>query len=177
METSLPDAKTFRLAGSKNTDLAYWLSVLSVSERKADQYIVLPTQGLVMPVNTVSSGSKAYNNFVNGRNEDFLSYLHNGAVQLPATSKGSYGELGNKVIAGHSSYRKSSNAKYKTHFQKIIGMESGEQVWIYKKDASGKYVRYVYRVNASYNTSATDISVLHPTVTDQLTLMTCTPIG
>ena len=177
VETSLPDAKTFRLAGSKNTDLAYWLSVLSVSERKADQYIVLPTQGLVMPVNTVSSGSKAYNNFVNGRNEDFLSYLHNGAVQLPATSKGSYGELGNKVIAGHSSYRKSSNAKYKTHFQKIIGMESGEQVWIYKKDASGKYVRYVYRVNASYNTSATDISVLHPTATDQLTLMTCTPIG
>lgn len=177
VETSLPDAKTFRLAGSKNTDLAYWLSVLPASARKADQYIVLPTQGLVMPVNTVSSGSKAYNNFVNGRNEDFLSYLHNGAVQLPATSKGSYGELGNKVIAGHSSYRKSSNAKYKTHFQKIIGMESGEQVWIYKKDASGKYVRYVYRVNASYNTSATDISVLHPTATDQLTLMTCTPIG
>lgn len=81
------------------------------------------------------------------------------------------------MIAGHSSYRKSSNAKYKTHFQKIIGMRSGEQVWIYKKDVSGKYVRYVYQVNASYNTSDRDISVLHPTAADQLTLMTCTPIG
>lgn len=44
VETALPHAKTFRLAGSKNTDLAHWLSVLPTSERNADQYIVLPTQ-------------------------------------------------------------------------------------------------------------------------------------
>jgi hypothetical protein len=130
-----------------------------------------------MPIQTVASGSVAYNNFVNGKNEDFLSYLHNGAVQLPATSRGTYGDPGNKVIAGHSSYRKSSTAKYKTNFQKIIGMEVGEQVWIYKKNSSGVFTRYVYQVEASYNTSAKDISILYPTTKDQVTLMTCTPIG
>ena len=125
-----------------------------------------------MPIQTVASGSAAYNNFVNGKNEDFLSDLHNGAVQLPATSRGTYGDSGNKVIAGHS-----STAKYKTNFQKIIGMEVGEQVWIYKKNSSGVFTRYVYQVEASYNTSAKDISILYPTTKDQVTLMTCTPIG
>ena len=177
VETRLPSESLFRLAGDKNTDLAHWLSVLPHSERSADQYVVLPTQWLVMPIQTVASGSAAYNNFVNGKNEDFLSYLHNGAVQLPATSRGTYGDSGNKVIAGHSSYRKSSTAKYKTNFQKIIGMEAGEQVWIYKKNSSGVFTRYVYQVEASYNTSAKDVSILYPTTKDQVTLMTCTPIG
>lgn len=177
VETRLPSESLFRLAGDKNTDLAHWLSVLPYSERSADQYVVLPTQWLVMPIQTVASGSAAYNNFVNGKNEDFLSYLHNGAVQLPATSRGTYGDSGNKVIAGHSSYRKSSTAKYKTNFQKIIGMEAGEQVWIYKKNSSGTFTRYVYQVEVSYNTSAKDISILYPTTKDQVTLMTCTPIG
>lgn len=44
VETALPHSRTFRLAGSKDTDLAHWLSVLPNSERNADQYIVLPTQ-------------------------------------------------------------------------------------------------------------------------------------
>ena len=44
VETRLPSESLFRLAGDKNTDLAHWLSVLSYSERSADQYIVLPTQ-------------------------------------------------------------------------------------------------------------------------------------
>lgn len=177
IETRLPSEEIFRLAGDKNKSLSHWLAVLPESERVASQYIVLPTQGLVMPVQTVASGSKAYNNFTNGIAEDFASYLHNGAVQLPGVSLGSYGDAGNKVIAGHSSYRKSSKAKYKTHFQKIIGMESGEEIRIYKKTAKGTFIRYVYKVHASYNTDDQDVSVLKPTHADQLTLITCTPIG
>lgn len=177
IETRLPSEEIFRLAGDRNKSLSHWLAVLPESERVASQYIVLPTQGLVMPVQTVASGSKAYNNFTNGIAEDFASYLHNGAVQLPGVSLGSYGDAGNKVIAGHSSYRKSSKAKYKTHFQKIIGMESGEEIRIYKKTAKGTFIRYVYKVNASYNTDDQDVSVLKPTHADQLTLITCTPIG
>lgn len=44
VETRLPSESLFRLAGDKNTDLAHWLSVLPYSERRADQYVVLPTQ-------------------------------------------------------------------------------------------------------------------------------------
>lgn len=177
VETDLPNAETFKLAGSTQTALAYWLQVLPKQDQKADQYVVLPKQWLVMPINTVSEKSKAYKNFINGKNENFQSQLHNGAVQLPGTSLGDYGQVGNKVIAGHSSYWKSSSARYKTHFQKIIGMSQWEEVRVYKKTSQGWYQRYVYRVNASYNTDDNDISVLKPTANDQLTLMTCTPIG
>lgn len=177
VETNLPKAETFRLAGSTETNLAHWLQVLPKQDQKVDQYIVLPKQGLVMPVHSVAENSKAYNNFINGKTENFLPQLHNGAVQLPGTSLGNYGQAGNKVIAGHSSYWKHSAARYKTHFQKIIGMEKGEQIWIYQKTANGTYQRFVYSVDASYNTADTDISVLKPTANDQLTLMTCTPIG
>lgn len=51
-----------------------------------------------MPINTVQHDSKAYNRFINGHNEDFHQYLHNGAVQLPATTLHTYGQQGNKVI-------------------------------------------------------------------------------
>lgn len=35
----------------------------------------------------------------------------------------------------------------------------------------------MYSVQASYNTTPTDVSVLKPTLADQITLITCTPIG
>lgn len=177
VETALPSAETFRLAGSSETSLGYWLAVVPEIDRNADKYIVLPTQGLVMPINSVAKDSQAYKNFTSGIEENFVSYLRTGAVELPGTSTRGFGEVGNKVIGGHSSYWKSAKGRYKTHFQKIIGMEAQEEIWIYVKNTSGDYTRHVYRVTASYNTKDTDISVLQPTDNATITLFTCTPIG
>lgn len=176
VETRLPNKEVFRLAGNTNTELSHWLEVLPKEDRNKNKYIVIPSSWLVMPINEVKENSKEYTNFINGWEEDFHKILKTGSVELPWTSLNGYGEIWNKVIAWHSSYFKNSNARYKTHFQKIIWMEKNEEIWIYEKDNTGKYTRYVYKVRASYNTKDTDIDVIKPTESSVLTLFTCTPI-
>lgn len=44
--------------------------------------------------------------------------------------------LGNMVIAGHSSYFKKDPGLFKTIFLTLPLVEVGEQVWVYKKDAT-----------------------------------------
>ncbi|MBS9775121.1 DUF11 domain-containing protein, partial [Candidatus Gracilibacteria bacterium] len=178
IDTYLPSSEVFRLAGTTKTDINHWLQVLPEQDKHLDKYIVLPKSGLVMPIQTVQKKSLSYTNFIYGKEENFKSYLHNGAVEIPATSKKGYGEEGNKVIAGHSSYWKKDNGRYSTHFQKIITTSIGEEVWIYEKNTkTGLFERYVYKITKSYNTDKSDISVLYPTREKILTLFTCTPIG
>ena len=176
VETRLPNKEIFRLAGNTNTELSHWLEVLPKEDRNKNKYVVIPSSWLVMPINEVKENSKEYNNFINGWEEDFHEILKTGSVEIPWTSLNGYGETWNKVIAWHSSYFKNSTARYKTHFQKIIWMEKNEEIWIYEKDETGKYTRYVYKVRASYNTKDTDIEVIKPTESSVLTLFTCTPI-
>ncbi len=75
--------KDFRLAGSTIPNLEYWKHVLDLADKDRDQYIVLPKQGLVMPINTVPKDDREYHAFINGHNQNFFKFLHNGAVQLP----------------------------------------------------------------------------------------------
>lgn len=177
LETSLR-SEDFRLAGSTETSLDFWKQVVPEVDKNANKYIVIPSSGLVMPINSVEKDSRAYNNFINGKNEDFAKYLETGAVDLTGTSTRGFGEVGNKVLGGHSSYWKHSAGRYKTHFQKIIAMSEGQEIWVYEKNTeTGKYTRYVYRTTASYNAAEKDVSVLKPTDHAALTLFTCTPIG
>lgn len=51
----LPHWSHFKHAGSRNTDLSFWMDSVVPADRDRDTYIVLPTQGLVMPFNTVAT--------------------------------------------------------------------------------------------------------------------------
>lgn len=176
--TELPDASVFALAGSQDTHIDFWKQVLPEADKNADKYLVIPSSGLVMPINSVEKDSRAYKNFINGKNEDFTKYLETGAVDLTGTSTRGFGEVGNKVIGGHSSYWRYAAGRYKTHFQKIIAMTEGQEIWIYEKNPeTGKFTRYVYRTTKSENVSEKNISALKPTDNATLTLFTCTPIG
>lgn len=173
------NSRDFRLAGSTNTELSHWLQVLDAHEQNKNKYIVIPSIGLVMPIADVTKTDKAYKNFLSGKTEHFYDYAGKGAVGLPDVGN-KFGENGNKVIAGHSSWWKDDNSvKYKTHFQKIINLKTGTEIWVYEKDAkTGEYTRHTYKANESYNTSETDVSILKNTPDKSLlTLFTCTPIG
>lgn len=170
------DNNLLRLAGSDNTDLSHWLQVVGDEDKNRDSYIVIPSNGLVVPVSGVNKEDLSYSRFLSGNTEDFFTYANNGGVELPNFSE--YGESGNKVIGGHSSFWRNSQARYKTHFQKIIGLETGKEVWVYKKNnETGKYDRYVYVTESSYNTTPEDTSILADNEESILTLFTCTPIG
>jgi LPXTG-site transpeptidase (sortase) family protein len=77
------------------------------------------------------------------------------------------------VVSGIRLY----SGRYKTHFQKIIELEEGEEIWIYKKQENGEYRRYKYRTEVSYEVNPKDTSILSPGIGKNLTLFTCTPIG
>ena len=175
--TSLPNPEVFRLAGNTSEDLKTWLEVLPEQDRYADTYLVLPSNGLVMPINTVLSGSKDENALLNWENIDFNKYLRNGALEYPGTSTNDYGQIGNKVIFGHSSYFAHDHGRYKTHFQKIIELNAGEQVRIFRKTTSWIKL-FKYRVTESYDGKPTEVSkVLSDSYKSEISLFTCTPIG
>ncbi|MDR2416199.1 MAG: sortase [Candidatus Peribacteria bacterium] len=91
-------------------------------------------------------------NYLQGKTEkvNINTYLQNGVLHYPGSVK--YGENGNAVIMGHSSYFNQDRGRYKTVFQAIIGLNQGDAIWIYQKNAEGKYERYEYIVETSFET-------------------------
>ena len=87
------------------------------------------------------------------------------------------GENGNTVIFGHSSYWKADEGRYKSIFTDLPEMDVNEEIWGYKKTANGSYEKISYIITASYETYATDVTVLNPEAWQNITLFTCTPIG
>ncbi|MBS9784280.1 sortase [Candidatus Gracilibacteria bacterium] len=177
IDVVLPPEETFRMAGKRTKSLEEWKKVLSPKDQNADKYVILPSQGLIVPVISLKEKNPKFQDFINGKEVDINPYLKDGAFEIPGTSVNKYGEPGNKVISGHSSYFKKDNGRYKTHFQKIIEMNVGQEIWIFEKDANGKFKRSIYKVFKTYNTDYTDVSILDPSAKKIITLFTCTPIG
>ena len=177
IDTQLPSNDVFRLAGSTQENLEHWQQVLPLEDRSSESYIIIPSNGLVMPINNVPEGSGDYSKMISGREIEVNNYLKSWALEYPGSSTNDYGEVGNKVIFGHSSYFKNDNGRYKTHFQKIIELDIGEQIWVYKRQENNEYKRFIYVTQKSYDTSANNTSVLDPGIGKNLTLFTCTPIG
>lgn len=175
VELELPKL-TFSLAWNYENDINFWTKTLDKRDRNEDEYIVVPSNWLVVPVNNVDKTAPDFNKLVSGQEINVNKYLKDWVMSYPETSKNEYGKPWNKVVFGHSSYWKKDNGRYKTQFQKIIEMDEGEEVWVYKK-INGKFERFRYKVEKSYNTPADDVSVLESWIWSNLTLFTCTPIG
>jgi LPXTG-site transpeptidase (sortase) family protein len=136
----------------------------------------LPTIGAVAPITDMRDKADKQK-YLDGQIDmvDLNAYLKRGVLHYPGTV--SYGEKGNAVILGHSSYAKDDNGSYKTVFQAIIGLATGDPIWIYQKKADGTYTQYEYIVKKSYETTPRNVNVLDTTCEKVLTLITCTPIG
>lgn len=177
IETDLPPAEVFRLAGNVNNDIEYWKQVLVEEDRDEKKYIVIPSNGLVVPIKEFAEDSLEFDKMINGREIDINSILEHGALEYSGTSINGYGEEWNKMVFAHSSYWKGEAGRYKTHFQKIIELDAWEEVWIYEKNSLWWYTQYRYETQESYNTSEYDTSIFTPPPWKTLTLFTCTPIG
>lgn len=112
---------------------------------------------------------------LNGETFDYDTPLQTGALHYPGTQMP--GEAGNSVIFGHSSYYTNDGGRYKTIFGKIIELDAGEEIWVYKKNSAGEYDRMRFIVETSKEISPTDVEILLPKSGKNLSLFTCTPIG
>ena len=96
--------------------------------------------------------------------------LHNGVVHYDGTA--APGEVGNSFITGHSSNYWWDTGKYNYVFVLLDKLQPGDQAIIYY---NGK--KFVYTMRDAVVVQPNDMSVLAPTDTPVLSLMTCTPAG
>jgi len=166
----------FKLAGNYNSDINFWLKALDKKDINKDKYLVIPSNGLVVPINSIKEWVKDYNELISWKEINYNKYLKTGSLEYSWTSVNWYWEEWNKVILWHSSYWKDDDGRYKTDFWKIIELDVWEEIWIYVKK-NWKFTRFKYQTVASYNTNPENVWVLKPWEWKNLTLFTCTPIG
>lgn len=83
------------------------------------------------------------------------------------------GELGNTVLAGHSSNSLFEDGKYKFIFVQLEKLKVGDIIY-----ANYNSIRYTYEVTKTEVVKPTDVNALiYETSVPVLTLITCTPLG
>lgn len=101
---------------------------------------------------------------------DIQDALRSGVVHYPGTALP--GENGNIVITGHSSYYAWDAGRFKDVFALLHDVQMGDKIIVYFNQK-----KFVYEVFDIKKVSPKDVDVLAPSEKEQLTLITCTPIG
>lgn len=104
------------------------------------------------------------------KNDDILTALESGVIHYSSTVLP--GQTGNAVMFGHSSEDWWKPGDYKFIFVLLDKLVAGDQISINYQSQ-----KYTYEVTGSKIVEATDFSVLDPTPTPTLTLITCSPVG
>jgi len=107
-------------------------------------------------------------------NASQMAAMANGLAHFPVAGASSHpGEIGNTVLAGHSSNDLFDTGDYKFIFAQLDKMAVGDTIY-----ANYKGKRYTYVVTQTKVVQPTDVSALvYPTTKPILTLITCTPLG
>lgn len=101
---------------------------------------------------------------------DIQKSLRNGVIHYPGTALP--GDNGNVVITGHSSYYAWDAGRFKDVFALLHDVKIGDRIVVYFNQK-----KFVYEINKIKVVLPKDVDVLSPSQTEQLTLITCTPIG
>jgi len=96
--------------------------------------------------------------------------LASGVIHLDQTALP--GTAGSTVISGHSSDYPWSQGQYKSIFAPLLKIKLGTQIIL-----NYQGVEHTYTVQKTYEVKPNDQSVLKQTSTEQLILLTCTPLG
>lgn len=101
---------------------------------------------------------------------DIQKALRNGVIHYPGTALP--GDSGNVVLTGHSSYYAWDAGRFKDVFALLHDVKMGDKLVMYFNQK-----KFVYEVTGIKVALPKDVDVLAPTNFEQLTLITCTPIG
>lgn len=129
------------------------------AQRKNALTLIIPALNLSAPIIEGVDPSKE---------KEYNQALTKGVALLPTSAK--VGESGNVVIYGHSSAKEKS--PYQRIFASLNDLEKGGEIII-----TSKGQRFAYLVTGKRTIEATELSVLAQTKKEQLTLLTCWPIG
>lgn len=145
------------------TDLGYQAQFVPAAtkiDQNAPSELAIPLLGVTAPIIFEPSV----------RESDIQGSLKKGVIHYANTAYP--GQKGNVVIFGHSSGALWTTGDYKFIFTRLNALKTDDFITV-----SYKGVRYTYKVTDSKVIPPTDFSVVQPTSTPQLTLITCTPVG
>lgn len=131
--------------------------------------IVIPRINQNVPIIQVSS-QNLINRDWKALENDIQDALKVGVVHYPGTSLP--GDDGNVVITGHSSYFPWDPGRFKDVFALLHDVELGDKILVYSNQK-----KYIYEVTDIQIVKPNNIEVLKQTPSEQLTLITCTPVG
>lgn len=103
-----------------------------------------------------------------------MAAMENGLAHFPIRGASSHpGEIGNTVLAGHSSNDLFDTGAYKFIFAQLEKLKEGDTIY-----ANYNGVRYTYVVTKMEVVHPTEVNKLvYPTDKPVMTLITCTPLG
>lgn len=146
---------------------------INIDVAPPDFRLVIPKINQNIPVITVSS-THVIDRDWDALEQDIQGKLKDGVVHYPATSLPDRG--GNTVITGHSSYFPWDPGRFKDVFALLHDVDVGEKVALYYKQK-----KYIYQISNKEVILPSNIDVLkqpeNKELVNQLTLITCTPIG
>lgn len=131
--------------------------------------IIIPRIDQNIPIVSVSSESLIERDWV-ALERDMQRALRDGVIYYPGTSNP--GQTGNTVITGHSSYFPWDSGRFKDVFALLHDVVVGDRLVIYHNQ--DKYIYEVFEVKVIL---PEDVEILRQTPEEQLTLITCTPVG
>ena len=167
-ENAIPDTEISREVQMPESD-SKQIPDLSLQIAPNDNRIIIPKINKNVPIVGVSSESLIQRDW-QALEQEMQSALRSGVVHYPGTSLP--GQTGNVVITGHSSYFPWDPGRFKDVFALLHDVDPGDQIIIYYNQE-----KFVYEITEKEVILPDDISVLKQTPQDQLTLITCTPIG
>ncbi len=147
----------------------YTIPPLEIEVYPTDMRVVIPRINQNVPVVGVKN-----ENLIARRWEelekDIQGALRSGVVHYPGTSLP--GDRGNVVITGHSSYYAWDPGRFKDVFALLHDVQVKDRVVVYFNQK-----KFIYEVDKKEVVLPKDVDVLSATNHEQLTLITCTPIG
>lgn len=142
---------------------------LDIEVMPTDNRIVIPRINQNIPIVNVSSENLIKKDW-NALEKDMQNSLKDGVVHYPGTALP--GQKGNVAITGHSSYFPWDSGRFKDVFALLHEVQKGDKIVVYYSQE-----KYIYQVDEIKVVKPNDIDILKQTPGDQLTLITCTPVG
>lgn len=166
-EKSLEPEKLLSVKTAKGS--AQEIPPLNMEIYPPDMRIVIPRINQNVPVVGVKNENLVARKW-DELEADIQKALRNGVIHYPGTALP--GDNGNVVITGHSSYYAWDAGRFKDVFALLHDVKIGDKIVVYFNQK-----KFVYEINKIKVVLPKDVDVLGPSQTEQLTLITCTPIG
>lgn len=142
---------------------------LNLEIAPTDNRLIIPRISQNIPIVRVSSENLIKRDW-NALEKQMQKALRDGVVHYPGTALP--GQDGNTVITGHSSYFPWDPGRFKDVFALLHDVVVGDEIVVFYEQK-----KYIYKISSIKVVLPKDLEALKPTSSEQLTLITCTPVG